>query len=135
MPNLNQTRNKVNVWFGNRWQAIVDRQLAYMATHGNFWQGLYTHTFDLLYTTNVDAEAPGDNLTSHPTDQAETWVDIVPEWAGLALPARFVCDVYEGPLGEGFSLTAYMFHNGALNVKAQQYGPETWRAYDWQVVL
>lgn len=141
MPTLSQVRTKVDTWLEARWPTFRDRQLAYHAVNSKFWQGKRTHTFELLYTGSVDAEAIANNLTSSPTDQAATWVSIIPEWVGVLLPALFVCDTYNGPLGHGYVLSIWVRHNGNIYTRAQNYaldggvsGGEAWRTYAWQQV-
>jgi hypothetical protein len=134
VPTLNQVRNKVDNWLAVRWPTVQGRQEAYLLAHGRYWQGLRTHTFDLAYTTQVDAEANGNALTDHPTDQTESWLDFVPEWGGTALPAVFVMDVYQSPAGWGYVATVTVLHNGTRYRRSQNVGSETWRTQAWVVV-
>jgi hypothetical protein len=142
VPTLNQVRTKVDDWLTTRWPIFRDRQIAYQLANGKYWQGKRTHTAELLYTGTVDAEAIANNLTSSPTDQAATWISIIPEWAGILLPALFICDAYNGPSGMGFVLSIWVRHNGTIYSRAQNYalvggltGGEAWRTYAWQAMV
>jgi hypothetical protein len=141
MPTLNQVRTKVDDWLTARWPTFRDRQIAYQSVNGRYWQGKRTHTAELLYTGTVDAEAIANNLTSTPTDQVASWLTLIPEWNAILLPALFICDTYNGPLGQGFVLSIWVRHNGTVYMRAQNYalngglnGGETWRTYAWQAV-
>ncbi len=109
---------------------IVARQEAYAANHGGrYWQGIITPN-----------AAPDDGLsvaadyTKRPTDQAERWADIFT--GANALPASIPCqirvDVYEGPLGKGWTVTLRATKTGVLYWRTWNVGPETWRATGWQ---
>ena len=92
----------------------------FMAQHGKFWQG-------------VELDLSDQDLTKHPTDQDETWVDL-----GFTLPGlpfgTIREDVYEGPGGWGFVTTVRIENGSDIWEKALQDGPETERAHDWEIV-
>jgi hypothetical protein len=131
---LAEVRTKVDNWLAPRWQVVQDRQAAYFAANGRYWQGLRTHTFDLEYTSTVDAEAQADALDSAPTDQIENWLAVFPEFGVTPIPAVLIVDVYDGPLGHGYVAQLWVKFNGNIYTRSAQVGPEDWRAAGWQQV-
>jgi hypothetical protein len=108
---------------------IVARQEAYAANHGGrYWQGIIT-----------PAVAPDDgasvvaDYTKHPTDQTERWTDVFT--GANILPANIPCqirvDVYDGPLGTGWTVTLQGTKSGVLYWRTWNVGPETWRQTGW----
>jgi hypothetical protein len=79
------------------------------------------------------ATVPAD-YSLKPTDQAESWADVFK--GSDALPANVVCqmqiDVYDGPVGKGWTLTARATKGIDWLWKRWNFGPETWRETDWQ---
>jgi len=126
MPTPAEVRATVDTWLANRWATVVSRQALYQATHGRYFQGLWTHR--LLEPTDGIEQAP-DAALEKPSDQAHGWSDLI------TLPATMPCmlklDAYDGPLGQGFV--------GVVRVKlgtdwwrrSQNHGPETWRTRAW----
>lgn len=109
---------------------IVARQEAYAAAHnGRYWQGIITHN-----TPPDDGASTPADYTRKPTDQAERWSDIFT--GANALPANIPCqirvDVYDGPLGKGWTVTLSGTKGGNYYWKTWNVGPETWRQHDWQ---
>jgi hypothetical protein len=82
MPTLNQIRTRVDDWLQARWPTLRDRQEAYFAQHGRYWQGLRTHLGNVEHSTTTTSDAIADNLGSAPSDQQATWMDRYPELAG-----------------------------------------------------
>ena len=110
---------------------IVARQEAYALNHGGrYWQGIITPTVP----PDDGASVPAD-YTLKPTDQLERWADVFK--AADALPANIPCqisvDVYDGPLGKGWTVTLRGTKAGNLYSKCWNVGPETYRAHDWTV--
>jgi len=134
MPTLAQVRTRVDDWLAARWVILRDRQIAYYNTHGRYFQGLVTHTNLPAHLTAAFADAIGDRLAAHPTDSPHDWTALLPEIAGLAIPAAIVIDNYGGPEGQGFVATIWCRYNGTIYSRSQNYGPETWRTVGWHVV-
>lgn len=136
MPTLTQVRNAVDSRLTTLWTGqIVPRQTAYAANHGGrFFQGLVTFTISSLPNNPSDANPTLLEVTpvlnTHPTDQAETWLD-----QGINLeatiPMALRMDCYDGPLGKGYVGTVWGRWNGNTYSRAQQFGPETWRTFAW----
>ena len=136
MPTLQEVRTKVDNWLTSHWPTVASRQATYFLAHAKYWQGLRTHVGEIEYTTASDGESVGDNLTSSPTDQSETWQDAFPVLSTLILPAVFVMDVYENNDGHGWVLTAYIRFNGTIYTRARNgEGTETDRTYNWRVYV
>lgn len=89
---------------------------------------------------NTPATIPNDggtvvpDLTKKPTDQAESWEDMFNVADGTALDSpwnvQMQIDVYNGPLGKGWTLTARARKDTTLMSKVWSFGPED-RATDW----
>lgn len=104
-----------------------------MQARGRFFQGRRTHVLEPSHSTTVDGDAAPDNLSDHPTDQSESWLDLFPEYADLSLPMLIVMDIYESPRGHGFVGRVYARHNGTVYTRARGYGPDAGHyTHDWQ---
>jgi len=117
-----------NFWTNNS-AKFVNRQNDYFALHGHYWQGIVTPT------TRPDngATVPAD-YTKRPTDHADTWAMrfsgayVLPN----SLPCQISVDVYDGPLGKGWTVSVYFTKDATLYWKTWNYGPETGRQHDWK---
>lgn len=111
-------------------QKLLDFQSAYSA-RGVYYQTLESHT-----TPPADGQlvAP-DRLDARPTDQAEK-LEVFWGEAKLApeLPYSFRVDVYDGPEGHGYVVTASAILAGELWQRSVNTGPETWRELAWHIV-
>ena len=134
MPTLAQVRDRADTWLAARWPIVRDRQIAYQAANGRNFQGLVTHTNLPAHLTAAFADAIGNLLANHPTDSPHNWIALLPEIAGIAIPAAIVIDNYGGPEGQGFVVTVWCMYNGTIYSRSQNYGPETWRTVAWHVV-
>jgi hypothetical protein len=113
-----------------RLETLKNEQAAYLAANGEFWQGLWTHTRELVDGEDV---AP-DNLDEKPHDRplAPAWgqyVSLLPP----KMRARARIDVYEGPLGRGYVLILEVRINGDLYRKSYNEGPEA-MGHDWEII-
>lgn len=131
---LAQTRFRVDNWLTNRWPTIVQRQTNYFNSHGNYWQGLITHSNVPAHTTTITNDTVPTRWVSKPTDQNSSWLTAFPEWQNEAVSASLRCDVYKGPQGAGFVATVFVRFNGTLYSRSQNFGPETFRTFDWFAV-
>ena len=108
---------------------IAAVQDAYFATHGRYWQGIETPDIPPDELTAVKSP----DLTKRPTDQAEKWDDVFR--SALALPSTWPAslrvDVYDGPLGKGWTLTVVATKAGVRYWRTWSVGPED-RATNWQ---
>ena len=131
---LATVRNRINDWLTPRWSWLADKQDAYLAANGRYFQGLWTHTAEVGQTDALTGDTIPDNLTSHPTDQSHTWQDAVGNALdALPLPARLRLDVYDGPQGKGWSATLQVRYNGNTHERTKGVGPES-RDNDWHSV-
>ena len=111
---------------------IVARQEAYAANHnGRYWQGIITPT-----VPPDDGASVAADYTKKPTDQLERWADVFK--AADALPANIPCqisvDVYDGPLGKGWTVTLQGTKASKMYTRTWNVGPETWRETAWVVI-
>lgn len=107
---------------------IVAKQEAYLAAHGTYWQGIITPA-----TPSDDGASLAADYTLKPTDQPTSWADVFSGVDALPanIPAQARMDVYNGPLGKGWTITLLGTKNGVLYWRTWAVGPETWRAQDW----
>lgn len=127
MPTLAQIRDAVDAKLAEWWPTVTDRQAAYLAAKGRYWQGIRVISGD----PPEDMAAVPCNAAAKPTDQAEDWTAF-----GLALPATlgFVLriDVYDGPAGKGYVATVEAKKNGVIYERARNVGPEAFRTFAWR---
>ncbi len=135
VPHLNavQAQALADQWVTDRWALIAARQEAKLLL-GHYWQGLPSHSVVPAYTGMVDAAATGGQLTSSPSDQPATWLDVLPEVQTDKVPGRVTIDVYNSPSGKGWTLTIELKFNGDLWQRVKNVGPETWRELAWHLV-
>ena len=131
---LTTVKNKINDWLDPRWDWLAGKQDDYFAIHGGYFQAFWTHTGEIIQTDALDGDMVPDNLTSHPSDQAATWQDAVGSALdSLLLPARMKIDVYEGPLGHGWTAALQVKYQGDIYERAKSVGPED-RTHNWKKV-
>lgn len=107
---------------------IVARQEAYLAAKGRYWQGVITPA---VSPDNGAFVTP--DYTRRPTDQAERWSTVFsgPDALPSTVPAQISVDVYDGPLGKGWTLTVVATKAGVRYWRTWSVGPED-RATNWQ---
>ena len=131
---LATVRDKIDNWLQPRWVWLSGKQDDYFTAHGHYFQGLWTHTGELIQTDALDGDTIPDNLTSSPTDQTHTWQDAVGNTLdALPLPARLRLDVYNGPDGMGWVAILQVKYQGNIYTRAKQVGPETEFTHDWRL--
>ena len=115
-------------------QAFVGQQLGKIIPVQNqyFNKGIHFQGIVTPATPPDDGASVVPDLTKKPTDQAEAWEDL---FTGLtALDSPWACsmqiDVYDGPLGKGWTLTARATKDNILMSKVWSFGPEE-RGTDW----
>lgn len=129
---------RVDLWVTANWDAIVQKQEDWLTSHDVYWQGLITHTSPPRHARQTDGAIEADRLASHPTDQADSWLNVWPGLNGVKLDFAIWVDVYNGPSGIGWvAALEFEFDNGDGTIdlwrKAWQYGPEAWRVHDWRL--
>jgi hypothetical protein len=133
MPQLAQVQAAADAFVQSTWwTTLTTRQGNYFASHGRFFQGLSTHAVLPAHTNGRDDSKPPDRLTTRPTDQTETWMDQLPEWASTTMPASVRINVYDGPFGHGWTVTLELTHSGVIWRRTVNVGPETHHAQPWQ---
>lgn len=134
MATLAQLRTRVDDWLAARWPTVLARQDTFFANRGRYWQGLITHTVVPAHTTAADADTVADRLSFKPTDQAQSWLDVLAELSGIAFPAALAVDVYDGTQGKGYVATIFVRYNGTIYTRSKNVGPESYRDVAWQVL-
>lgn len=132
---LSSTRLAVDTWLTNNFPAVISKQNIYYASHGRYWQGLLTCTGSPTsapaWSTAANASVVQDNLGSKPYYESESIADIFPGFVGMGLPCAFLCDQYQGPIGDGYIVTVFVLFNGTVYTRSHNTGPEAWREIDW----
>jgi len=121
MATLAEIRTLVDNWKDTIGPKIVNRQNAYFATHGRYWQGIVTPG-----VRPDDGGSVVPNYTFKPTDQATSWADHFSGANALpgSIPAQIAIDVYDGPLGKGYTITLFITKAGRLYARTWNVGPE-----------
>lgn len=126
MATPQEVRDTVNATLAPLLTAIRSRQAAIFGARGRYLQLGRTHVM-----APIDGElAAPDNLSFRPQGETQGW---------QGLPANLPCclwiDVYDGPQGKGFVVTAEvsLTINGRVLTwqRAVNEGPETWRSFNW----
>lgn len=107
---------------------IDDRQATYATAHnGRYWQGLVTH----LVLPSEGVESPVDVGGRTPTDQPTSWPASI---RSTSLPMALRIDVYDGPRGQGYTVTFLVMVTGNKYRRISNSGPETERQTGWHLV-
>jgi hypothetical protein len=117
------------------WPQLQADEAAYFAAHGGYWQGLITHQSGI--PANGDDVLPDVGALT-PTDQPAPWPAA---YLASPLAEALVVDVYAGPLGHGYVLTAFVqttpphvpLEAAHRWKRALAFGPEPGRDQDWVV--
>lgn len=133
MPTLIQVRNRCDTILASHWPNVQARQAAYRARTGRYWQGLRSHLVTPAHLTAAYSDAAPDRYASKPTDQAESWAEVLREISGVAIPMTITMDVYNGPQGWGYVAAVEARYNGTLYRRSQNVGPEDFRTQPWHV--
>ncbi len=108
-------------------QDLLQRQRLNHAMTGRFWQGPRTHA-----VLPADGTATAPDLTKKVNGE-DDW-----QTFGAQLPAAIECafevSVYDGPAGEGFTVTATVEVAGQVWQRTANVGPEKHRAAGWNRV-
>lgn len=129
MATLSQIKTAIENWRSTYGPKIVARQEAYAANHsGRYWQGSITPSIP-----PDDGASMVADYTKRPTDQVERWADIfkAADALPMSIPCQIQVDVYDGPLGTGWTVTLSGTKNGTRYSRTWNVGPEKWRAADW----
>jgi hypothetical protein len=129
---LNQLRIRVDAWIDARIPVVSAKQEAFKSRTGRYWQGLATSATPPAHVDARDEDKLPDALDSTPTDQQESWRAAFPALDAVQFPCQLTCDVYSGPLGDGYVITIRVLHNGNTYSRAINFGPETSREYAWK---
>lgn len=122
------TQTQVDTFVNANLAKIQQVQEDYLTANGHYWQGIATPQ---VVPSNVTLTTP--DLTLKPTDQSSRWADVFSGAKALPnkWPAQIRIDVYDGPLGKGWTLTITVNDSNGTSFKVWNFGPETWRAQDW----
>ncbi|HEU4594598.1 MAG TPA: hypothetical protein VFS10_05470 [Pyrinomonadaceae bacterium] len=124
MPTPAQIRNTVETRMRALISDLLQRQRVYQAMTGRLWQGARTHA-----VLPKDGTATAPDLTRK-ADGEDDW-----QTFGAQLPAALECafevGVYDGPAGEGFTVTATVEVAGQVWQRTANVGPEKQRASGW----
>ncbi len=123
---LNSTKNRVNAFL----TGISNNLDNYQSEP--YWQGLSTHSSIPAHTNANDNDAVPDRMGNSPSDQI-SWADanFIPQPI-TTWPCSLVVNVYDGPSGKGYELTASFDYEGDVWRRVIHTGPESYRQQNWQ---
>ena len=102
------------------WPFVIEKQDAYLAAHGKYYQGIITPTT----VPPLGADRPVDK-TKKPHDQNENWNDVF----GVMIPDTLPCSVeihaYQSLAGHSFTLYGWITDTQGTWIRAQGQGPES----------
>lgn len=128
---LDGTMLAVDVWLDTWFPVIEQTEHQYYKEHGEYWQGLDTHSSTPDYAAKTDGAAYADKLDSKPTNESDDWLAVIPDLQTEKLPATIAINVYDGPDGAGYEVVASFAWNGVLYSRTVSRGPEDWRDHSW----
>ena len=141
MTTLFRVMDKAEQRFDVLWDTVIlPKGQEWFTKHGEYAQCLYTQNLpdnkladaDARYLLPVTDLEPGDRpgMTAKAifgTDNIDTF-----------LPFAFAVHVYESPKqyketgGHGIVAQEWVKYEGITYMRAKNYGPESWRAHDWE---
>lgn len=111
-------RDKADAMWTNLASHVADREAAYLAINGRYFQGIRTHS-----PVPADGSEGAPDRSRKPTDQAEDW-----NAAGFvlpaAMPASLAIHVYDGPQGKGYTAILEVLVAGKRWRRVESFGPE-----------
>ena len=132
MATLRETQQRIDNWLEVTILPELDARQATYLRRRRYWQGLRSHTTTPNHTRDAGDDKPPDRTNTRPTDQAESWEEFWPGFAGNTTPAALDIDVYDGPRGPGYTVTTTFRWEGAAYSRIINVGPETGREQAWQ---
>jgi hypothetical protein len=124
--NMAAFRANADAKLTNLFNRLDSRQVDFLAASNRYAQLVFNHA---TCPAVGDSETTGNNTNEAPTHGA-SWAAFAPLTSSL--PARVRCDVYDGPQGKGWSLTAQVCVGTNVVERTMHSGPETWRAHYWR---
>jgi len=122
-----QLRTDINQAIESKLASLVARQNNFRRTNGHFCQWLW-----ISNTIPADGAEVVNRGDFNPTDHAgAVAMHTALAIDALRLKGRIRVDVYEGPLGGGYTVKAQFRSAGQLYERTWNRGPETWRAANW----
>jgi len=134
---LAQVRDAADARLATLWVDVIrPGELAWFANRGVYGQCL--HTQNIPDTAAADAAVqkllPVTDVRIHDSNR-ESCRDIFGAVSiNVSLPFAIAVHVYNGPQGKGFVAQVWLRHEGTEYTRARNYGPETWRTFDWRQI-
>lgn len=125
---LQQIKDQADAKLATLWTAVQNKEAAYFAANGRYWQGLKTHTVN-----PADGNETLPNVgTATPYYQSDPYPLAI---RNTALPMALEIHQYQCPDGtKGYQAFVYVTVLGETYTRSAQVGPETWRAYGWRKI-
>jgi hypothetical protein len=101
--------------------SVAKKQDAYYKKYNRYFQGIVNTTT----TKDITASLARFDRTLKPTDQKETWADF--GLTDISVRGQYRIDVYDGPKGKGYVLSASIAYGTDVYTMSRNVGPETWR--------
>lgn len=118
---MSQTTDRIDAVVSALWAGVVAQQEAYRATHGGYYQMLWTHK-----SVPASASQP-DNLAARPTDQPASPMQGLPQ----SMRSRMKIDTYGKP--DGWTMTLEASIDGQLWSISIDCGVDPERNIPWHV--
>lgn len=117
---MSQTTDQIDAVVSALWPGVVAQQDAYHATHGAYYQLLWTHA-----EPPSESTAP-DSLADRPTDQPASPIQGLP----ATMRSRMRIDTYGKP--DGWTMTLEAVIDGALWGRSVDCGVDASRHAPWR---
>lgn len=117
---MSQARDQIDAVVSSLWPAVVAQQNGYYATHGSFYQLLWTHNEPPAEPT------PPDALGNRPTDQPASPIQGLP----ALMRSRMRIDTYGKP--DGWTMTLEARIDGTAWIRSIDCGMDASRTINWR---
>ena len=131
-PKTIATQSAIDAWIAANWSDVVSRQEQYFSNHGQYFQGLKTHST----TPQEGSVSTADRMNEKPTDQDENWLEALALFpAGQQTHSVVECDVYNNSKGHGFVISfSFETSEGDVRCRKVNHGNDSSRSKDWHTV-
>lgn len=125
MATLEAIQQAIDVWFESFIPYINSAQLIYHEQNGRYFQGLWIFTTTPQHNSLPLAGSTPNNVTTHPTDQMDSWIDILPQLATVKIPANMRITPYTSDVGNGFDITIEFAYHEEIYQRVFSFGPQS----------
>ena len=131
MANVQEILSDIDDGLNHYLPIISQKQENYYKQNQRYAQALFTHSSPPI-DENMDSP---DQLGLKPTDRDETWSDLAGEIIPDTMLSRVRIDTYYSKEGHGYVVVLEKIINGELYRKGHNVGPESYKSYDWTIII